>query len=1002
MVDTPKTELLTPMPTIGDPAVYGRKSRKKLGDAVRKAVSASLNEFPPVLVDHAMRINGFGADLTLERILSDDSTFDKLMHTLTEAQKITASITRCQIPKGFIIARKLESSASSAGNPKRQDLIYEDFHPFRPRQFESDPKNYIIEFEGFNKAVDEFFSSIESQKLESRLNEREENAKKKLNTARQDHEKRLGGLQQAQQSNIRKAEAIEANQHKVHEAIAAVNGLIAQGMDWAGIARLIEMEQVKLNPVAEMISLPLKLYENSVTLLLTEAAYDAVDDFEGNETDSNVSGNEEDGTPASTANTMDRRLAVDIDLALSPWSNARQYYNQKKTAAVKEQKTIQSSAKALKSTERKINADLKKGLKQEKEVMRPVRKPFWFEKFVYFISSEGYLVLGGRDAQQNEILYKRHLKKGDVYVHADLKGAASVIIKNKPWMTESPVPPSTLSQAGTLAVATSSAWDSKAVMSAWWVKADQISKTAPTGDYLATGNFTITGQKHYLPPAQLLLGFGIMFQISGESKAKHKKHRIVEERPSALVVAEDSAVVESAVYRSENGKQALQESTRAGVSEITEDEPSQRSKHKGGPGSQDESSSHDANGNGSASFSNSEGDSDEDVRDLDGSKSDASAPERSGIQSLPTGRNPLQPASGENDEASQNSSSESTDDLSSNDEIPTTYPTRANHDDIPVEETSPPPAAGVRHFPARDRRLLRQDRHLEHDGDVDSHDVGDQEDPIPLSGSKNIEPSSNVPRSKTNEAAKPGTNSQFLPIRRKHGKRNKIKAKYADQDEEDRALALQVLGSAAGQRKLADDAEAKAFKAKELAAQKERRRKQHALAVEKGREAEEMRKRHMQDGMETNNDEEIETPCDLEAFVGALLPGDEVLDALVVCGPWDAIGSRCKWKAKLQPGTTKKGKVVREILGSWTTIVAGEGKRTHVPGEIGEGAAAEGKFRSKEGELIKGLRETELVGIVPVGRCRVVLGGGDGSGKSRGSGGGAKGKRGGKGSKKQR
>ena len=971
---------------------------------MRKAVSASLNEFPPILVDHAMRLNDFRADLTLEQILTDDSTFDKLMHTLLEAQEITTSITRSQVPKGFIIARILESSAGSAENPKHQDLMYEDFHPFRPRQFEGDPINHIIEFEGFNKAVDEFFSSIESQKLKSRLNEREENAKKKLDTARQDHEKRLGGLQQAQQLNIRKAEAIEANLHKVHEATAAVNGLIAQGMDWAGIARLIEMEQLKQNSVAEMIRLPLKLYKNSVTLLLTEAVFDAVDDFEGNETDSNVSGNEEDGTPASTADTMDGRLAVDIDLALSPWSNARQYYSQKKTAAVKEQKTIQSSAKALKSTERKINADLKKGLKQEKQVMRPVRKPFWFEKFLYFISSEGYLVLGGRDAQQNEILYKRHLKKGDVYLHADLQGAASVIIKNKTGMTESPVPPSTLSQAGTLAVTTSSAWDSKAVMSAWWVKADQVSKTAPTGEYLTTGNFTITGQKYYLPPAQLLLGFGIMFQVSEESKVKHRKHRLAEERPSASVVAENNTDARSAVDRSEKGKQTTQESTQADVFRTIEDEPNQGSTHKGGPESQDESSSHNAKGNGSASSSNSKGDSDDDVRDLDGSESKAFALERSCIQPLPTGGNPLQPASGEIDEASQDSSSELTDDLSSNDEILTTYPTGANHDDIPqhVEEDSQQPAAGVPHLSAPDQRLLGQNRHPKHNGDVNvvSRDDGDQEVPKPLSGSTNNGSSSHV-LGPTNEAANMGANLQALFIRGKHGKRNKIKAKYADQDEEDRALALQVLGSAAGQRKAADDAEAKAIKAKELGAQKERRRKQHALAAVKGREAEERRKRHMQDGIETNDDEETETPCDLDGFVGALLPGDEVLDALVVCGPWDAIGSRCKWKAKLQPGTTKKGKAVREILGTWTTIVAAQGKKTCVPGRMGEGAAAERELSSKEGELIKGLREPELVGIVPVGRCRVVLGSGEGSGKGKGSGGGAKGKRGGKGSKRQ-
>lgn len=37
---------------------------------------------------------------------------------------------------------------------------------------------------------------------------------------------------------------------------------------------------------------------------------------------------------------------------------------------------------------------------------------FRFEKFLWFISSENYLVIGGRDQQQNELVVKRHLEQG--------------------------------------------------------------------------------------------------------------------------------------------------------------------------------------------------------------------------------------------------------------------------------------------------------------------------------------------------------------------------------------------------------------------------------------------------------------------------------------------------------------------------------------------------------------------------------------------------------------
>jgi predicted ribosome quality control (RQC) complex YloA/Tae2 family protein len=45
-----------------------------------------------------------------------------------------------------------------------------------------------------------------------------------------------------------------------------------------------------------------------------------------------------------------------------------------------------------------------------------LRKVHWFEKFNWFITSENYLVISGRDAQQNELVVKRYMKKGDLYV----------------------------------------------------------------------------------------------------------------------------------------------------------------------------------------------------------------------------------------------------------------------------------------------------------------------------------------------------------------------------------------------------------------------------------------------------------------------------------------------------------------------------------------------------------------------------------------------------------
>lgn len=954
----------------GENAAVSRK--KKAGDGLRKALAGSMSEFPPMLIDHALRSTGFDVSKPIADVLKDEGLVNDVVAALGVAQKIDKDITTTESTKGYIFAKPIlgqPSGPSQELDQSNENLIYEDFQPFKPVQLET-PEWKIIEFDSFNKTVDEFFSSIEGQKLESRLTEREQNAKRKLENARQDHEKRVGGLQQVQELNVRRAQAIEANLQRVQEAIGAVNGLIGQGMDWVEVARLIEMEQARQNVVAEMIQLPLKLYENTITLLLAEEDFADEEDFEGSVTDDSASesGDENETTSARAKppKAVDNRLAVDIDLALSPWSNARQYYDQKKTAAVKEQKTIQSSAKALKSTEKKINADLKKGLSQEKQVLRAVRKQLWFEKFHFFISSEGYLVLAGKDAQQNEILYKRYLKKGDVYVHADLHGAAPVVVKNKPGRLNDPIPPSTLSQAGSFAVATSSAWDSKAVMSAWWVHPEQVSKTAPTGEYLTTGGFTIKGEKNYLPPAHLLLGFGVLFRVSEESMAKHLKHRFRDKSSESPAMTEEPSGnldLSGDNYESTHEDEAGQDDPQDPVHRAVE---------------QDE---------------------EEDQSDPEfGDDSKSIRSQGSNMES----HNPLLPIASANKDPGQETSREDLSQSDTEDDQPAADGENQNGESSEIQPTDSMPEAtpssttngkntsGVRHLSARERRLLRKGQ----------PPLGAAEDAFDPEEVSSIPDAAASTKSSTDE--KPRTAPRNPQVRGKHGKRNKLKTKYADQDEEDRALALRLLGSAAT-HKTTEDAAAKAAKEEEQAAQKQRRRQQHIAAAEKGKEEEEIRRMNLEEGLENLDPTEAEALEDLEAYVGTPFAGDEILDILVVCGPWDAIGTRCAWRAKLQPGSTKKGKAVREVLGLWTrTNEAREKKKRPGAGEGNEAMMEEEKTRRREGELLRGLREPEVIGVVPVGKVRVIMGPEGSGAKGKGSGAPGKGKRGGRGSKKQR
>ena len=917
----------------------GKKIKKKGGDALRKALAVTTTEFPPVLLDHALFVSKYDRELAPQEVIGSEELLGKLLEALREAQRVVREITSADVASGCIVARRQQSQQAQPGDNQvgvaedgsqslPEGFMYDDFHPFKPAHLMEDPSLAFLDFDGYNRTADEFFSSLEGQKLESRLAEREETAKRKLQQARDEQAKRIDGLQQVQELNIRKASAIEANVERVEEAVAAVNGLVAQGMDWVDIGRLIQNEQARHNAVAETIKLPLKLQENTVTLLLSE--FDTVEPEEEYADETESEGSDDESAPPPPNVSQDKRLTVDIDLAQSAWANARQYYDQKRTAAEKKERTAQASQKALKNTEHKVMADLKKGLKQEKDILRPVRKQFWFEKFIYFISSDGYLVLAGRDAQQNELLYRRYLRKGDIYVHADLHGAATVVIKNNPKTPEAPIPPSTLSQAGHLAVCTSSAWDSKAGMSAWWVNADQVSKTAPTGEYLSVGGFMIRGKKNFLPPAQLLLGFAVLFHISEESKARHVKHRLldVETHLDTPDLTDGETIAESSIAGNTDNT-------------ATTDEDDDMS-DAGGP---------------APPVAIADGE-DEFPDDPHAESSDDDLPEVGAYDEYRSRSNPLQ-----------------------------STPLRSaglQNNDIPLSGTGQsqqanPADAGAAPKPDAPK-VDEADENLQ---DANGDESNEADDSAPDSATEPLSHSSTT-------TVRAGKQKPSPQVRGKRGKAKKVATKYAEQDEEDRAQAMKLLH---GDQKALNAAAEDAANKESAEEARARRRAQHEKQQKQGLEAEEIRRLNHEDGVEDLDEDESAALTQLDALVGTPLPGDEILDAIPICAPWAALG-RYKYKAKMQPGQQKKGKALREILGRWNAD-AGDKKKVDPEAMDGE------RVWPREAELIKGWKEAEVVGVIPVKSVRVMMsGGGAGGEKGKGKGGG-KGGRGGKGSKRR-
>ncbi|XP_052890262.1 ribosome quality control complex subunit NEMF homolog isoform X1 [Anopheles moucheti] len=524
------------------------------GDTLRTALNPIL-EYGASVIDHVLHKQGlFGCRIGGElpddpalpkkvkkkqkniakefaKVFNMDTDLAPLMSAINEAENMLREAQK-QPSSGYIIQKK-EVKPTKEGEKEEYYFTNLEYQPCLYNQYQGEP---FKAFDSFTIAVDEFYSSLESQKIDLKAFAQEREALKKLSNVKTDHAKRIEELTKTQLEDRKKAELITRNQDLVDKALLAVQSALAAQMSWTDIQDLVKVAQANKDPVASCIR-QLKLEINHISLYLTDP-YASLD--EENSEDEDESEREDDEAKLEP-------MVVDIDLALSAFANARRYYDQRRFAARKEQKTIESSSKALKNAERKTIQTLKDVRTQT--TISKVRKVYWFEKFYWFVSSENYLVIGGRDQQQNELIVKRYMRPTDIYVHAEIQGASSVIIKNP---AGGEIPPKTLLEAGTMAISYSVAWDAKVVTSAYWVHSDQVSKTAPTGEYLTTGSFMIRGRKNFLPPCHLVLGLSFLFKLEDSSVERHRGERRVRTFDDESIISKDDV-------RSEISEQPEQE-----------------------------------------------------------------------------------------------------------------------------------------------------------------------------------------------------------------------------------------------------------------------------------------------------------------------------------------------------------------------------------------------------------------------------------------------------------
>ncbi|MDO9517228.1 MAG: ribosome rescue protein RqcH [Methanosarcinaceae archaeon] len=355
-----------------------------------------------------------------------------------------------------------------------------DVVPFELEQYRDSEKQY---FDSFNGALDEFFGKLSAESVTEKV---QVVKKEKVNI----FERRLLQQQTAIKdfgTNSDKftaiAEKVYANYQPIEELLEVLNGAREKGYSWDEIKSILKQAKDTL-PAAKMVE------------SINSAEGTVVVDLE------------------STKATIDIRKTVP--------QNAQVYYEKAKKLIKKRNGALI----AIEQTKLAMKNKEKKASKRQKVI----RKKHWYDRFRWFVSSDGFLVVGGRSADTNEEIVGKYMEKRDVVFHTQTPGAPMTVIRTE----GKEVPETTLQETAQFVVSYSSVWKSGQFSGdCYWVNPEQVSKTPESGEYLNKGSFVIRGERNYYRDVQV--GVAIGLELKGETRViggpvsavrKHAKHVI--------------------------------------------------------------------------------------------------------------------------------------------------------------------------------------------------------------------------------------------------------------------------------------------------------------------------------------------------------------------------------------------------------------------------------------------------------------------------------------------
>ncbi len=204
---------------------------------------------------------------------------------------------------------------------------------------------------------------------------------------------------------------------------------------------------------------------------------------------------------AAVLKILDQKIAVDDKASL--YAVASLLFDESKRQA--------GAVPSIEKQKRKTEHSLARLQNREIHVRQSVssseiRKKNWFERYRWFVTSDGKLAIGGRDSSSNSSIIRKHVGQDDRVFHAEIFGSPFFVLKDCPEDL-----PASLSEVACATVCFSRAWrEAMYGMSAYWVYPQQVKKAAPTGQYLPRGSFSIDGRRNFIRAPALKLCIGVI------------------------------------------------------------------------------------------------------------------------------------------------------------------------------------------------------------------------------------------------------------------------------------------------------------------------------------------------------------------------------------------------------------------------------------------------------------------------------------------------------------